>query len=324
MELIRGLHNLRPRHRGCVATIGAFDGVHRGHCAVLQRLIETGRELQLPVTVILFEPLPREYFAPLQAPPRLLSFQEKVVALRELGVDRVLRIRFDRKLAEMAADEFVQRVFVDGLGVRHIVVGDDLHFGKNRAGDFAFLQAAGAKFGFEVAATHSVLIDGERVSSTRIRAALDAADFATAERLLGQPYSIAGRVVMGQQLGRQLGTPTANIHLRRIRAPLSGVYAVEVKGAVEVVGAAAHTVYGVANIGTRPTVGDLIKAILEIHIFDFDEDIYHRNIVVIFRKKLRDECKFASLDALKQQIQCDIGQGRAYFSKSHHTNAQQL
>jgi len=307
MELIRGLHNLRPRHRGCVATIGAFDGVHRGHRAVLERLIEKGRELQLPVTVILFEPLPREFFAPLQAPPRLLSFQEKVQALRELGVDRVLRIRFDSKLSEMGADEFVRRVFCEGLGVRYIVVGDDLHFGKNRAGDFAFLQAAGARLGFEVAATHSVVIDGERVSSTRIRAALEAADFATAERLLGRPYSITGRVVMGQQLGRQLGTPTANMHLRRLRAPLAGVYA------VEVIGAAANTLFGVANIGTRPTIGDLIKAILEVHVFDFDGDIYQRNITVIFRKKLRDECKFASLDALKQQIQCDIDSGRAFF-----------
>jgi riboflavin kinase/FMN adenylyltransferase len=255
----------------------------------------------------LFEPLPREFFAPLQAPPRLLSFQETVGALRELGVDRVLRIRFDRKLSEMGADEFVRRVFFEGLGAHYIVVGDDLHFGKNRAGDFAFLQAAGKRLGFDVAATDSVTIDGERISSTRIRAALGAADFATAERLLGRPYSITGRVVMGQQLGRQLGTPTANIHLRRIRAPLAGVYAVEITGA------AAGTLHGVANIGTRPTIGDLIKAILEVHIFDFSGDIYHRNITVTFRKKLRDECKFESLDALKKGIKHDIEEGRVYF-----------
>jgi riboflavin kinase/FMN adenylyltransferase len=309
MELIRGLHNLRPRHRGCVATIGAFDGVHLGHQAVLRGLIEKGRELGLPVAVVLFEPLPREFFAPLQAPPRLLSFQEKVVALRELGVDRVLRIRFDAALSEMGADEFVRRVFFEGLGARYIVVGDDLHFGKNRAGDFAFLEAAGARLGFEVAATASMTVDGERVSSTRIRAALEAADFATAERLLGRPYSITGRVVMGQQLGRQLGTPTANIHLRRIRAPLAGVYAVEIRGAGPAV------LYGVANVGTRPTIGDLIKAILEVHIFDFSGDLYHRNITVTFRRKLRDECKFESLDALKQRIRCDIEEGRAYFGR---------
>lgn len=309
MELIRGLHNLRPRHRGCVATIGAFDGVHLGHRAVLQGLLAKGREFGVPVTVVLFEPLPREFFAPLQAPPRLLSFQEKVLALRDLGVDRVLRIRFNAALSEMGADEFVRRVFVEGLGVRYIVVGDDLHFGKNRAGDFAFLEAAGARLGFDVAATASVTIDGERVSSTRIRAALEAADFATAERLLGRPYSITGRVVMGQQLGRQLGTPTANIHLRRIRAPLAGVYAVEISGAAE----SGATLHGVANVGTRPTIGDLIKAILEVHIFDFSGDIYHRNITVTFRRKLRDECKFASLDALKERIRLDIEEGRAYF-----------
>jgi riboflavin kinase / FMN adenylyltransferase len=307
MELIRGLHNLRPRHRGCVATIGAFDGVHLGHQAVLRSLLEKGRELQLPVTVIIFEPLPREFFAPLQSPARLMSFQEKVIALRDLGIDRVLRVPFNRKLSEMGAQEFLQRVFVDGLGVRYAVVGDDMHFGRDRKGDFELMRQTGARHGFEVAATKSVIVDGERVSSTRIRAALEAADFATAEKLLGRPYAITGRVMMGQRLGRQLGTPTANMHLRRLRAPLAGVYAVEVNGA------AAEKKYGVANVGTRPTIGDLIKAILEVYIFDFDAEIYHRNITVVFRKKLRDEVKFASLDALKAQIQCDVDAGLAYF-----------
>lgn len=307
MELIRGLHNLRPRHRGCVATIGAFDGVHRGHQAVLKRLIEKGRKLQLPVTVVLFEPLPREFFAPLQSPARLMSFHEKFIALRELGIDRVLRIRFDRALSEMGAEEFVSRVFVDGLDARYIVVGDDLHFGKNRAGDFAFLQEAGARFGFDVVATQSVVEDGERVSSTRIRAALEQSDFALAEELLGRPYSISGRVMFGQQLGRTIGVPTANLNLRRLRAPLSGVYAVEIKGA------GPHVLRGVANVGTRPTIGDLTKAILEVHIFDFSGNLYHRNISVVFRKKLRDEIKFDSLDRLKQQIESDMAAGRDYF-----------
>jgi riboflavin kinase/FMN adenylyltransferase len=313
MELIRGLHNLRPRHRGCVATIGAFDGVHRGHRAVLQRLIEKGRKLQLPVTVVLFEPLPREFFAPLQSPARLMSFYEKFLALRELGIDRVLRIRFDRALSEMGAEEFVRRVFVEGLGARYIVVGDDLHFGKNRAGDFAFLQEAGARFGFDVVATQSVVEDGERISSTRIRAALEQSDFALAEDLLGRPYSISGRVMFGQQLGRTIGVPTANLNLRRLRAPLSGVYAVEITGAVEINGASPHVLRGVANVGTRPTIGDLTKAILEVHIFDFSGNLYHRNISVVFRKKLRDEIKFDSLDQLKRQIESDMAAGRDYF-----------
>lgn len=308
MELIRGLHNLRPRHRGCVATIGAFDGVHRGHRAVLQHLLERGRELGLPATVVLFEPLPREFFAPLQSPARLMSFREKCVALRDLGIDRVLRVRFDTALADTAPEEFVRRVFVDGLGARYIAVGDDLHFGKNRAGDFNFLRDLGARLGFEVQATSSVLVDGERVSSTRIRRALERADFATAETLLGQPYSITGRVMVGQKLGRQLGLPTANVHLRRLRAPLAGVYAVEVTGA-----ALPEKRFGVANVGTRPTIGDLTRAILEVHILDFDGNLYHRNITVTFRSRLRDEQRFASLDALKEQIQRDIEAGRAYF-----------
>jgi len=307
MELIRGLHNLRPRHRGCVATIGAFDGVHRGHRAVLQGLIDKGRELGLPTTVVLFEPLPREFFAPLQAPARLMSFREKFAALRELGIDRVLRIRFDPALSDTGPDEFVHRVFVDGLGARYIVVGDDLHFGKNRAGDFNFLKKVGAREGFDVVATPSVQVGGERVSSTRIRQELEQANFAVAEELLGRPYSITGRVMVGQKLGRQLGVPTANVHLWRLRAPLAGVYAVEVSGA----GPGAR--FGVANVGTRPTIGDLTKAILEVHILNFAGDIYHRNISVTFRSRLRDERRFGSLDELKAQIHRDIADGHAWF-----------
>jgi len=311
MELIRGLHNLRPRHRGCVATIGAFDGMHLGHQAVLQRLLDKGRELGLPTAVVLFEPLPREFFAPLQAPARLMSFRQKFISLREIGVDRVLRVRFDAQLADMGADEFVRRGFVDGLGVRHIAVGDDLHFGKNRAGDYNFLQEIGARLGFEVAATESVMIDGERVSSTGIRLALEHADFEKAAKFLGRPYSIVGRVVMGKQLGRQLGFSTANVNLRRLRAPLAGVYAVEVSGA------GPQRLFGVANVGTRPTIGDMTKAILEVHILDFNGDLYHQNIGVTFRSRLRDERKFASLDELKAQIQRDSAAGRAYFGLGH-------
>ena len=279
MELIRDLHNLRPQHRGCVATVGAFDGVHRGHQAVLKRLIEKGRKLGLPVTVILFEPLPREFFAPLKAPPRLMTFREKFIALRELGIDRVLRMRFNEHLRDVEADVFVRTTLVDGLGVRYMVVGDEMHFGKDRAGDFKYLHDAGERFGFDVVATSVLEQDGARVSSTRIRAALESADFELAERLLGRPYRMSGRVVVGQQLGRTMGVPTANLQLRRIRAPLSGVYA------TKVIGAAAETLHGVTNIGTRPTIGDLTKAILEVHILDFAGDIYNRTIEVEFCEK---------------------------------------
>lgn len=309
MELIRGLHNLRPRHRGCVATIGAFDGVHRGHQAVLGQLIDKARALGLPSCVVVFEPLPREFFAPAEAPPRLMSFREKFVALRALGIDRVLRIRFTPGFRDMGAREFIRRVFVEGLEARYIVVGDDLRFGRNRRGDFHVLQEAGEKYGFETVATSTIVAEDERISSTRIRQALQASEFELAERLLGRPYSISGRVITGQQLGRRLGTPTANLELRRLRSPMEGVYAVEVRG----VGPALWP--GVANVGTRPTIGDLTKAILEVHLLDFDRDIYRRNIEVIFRKKLREERRFDSLEALTAQIQEDIAEGRRYFGR---------
>ena len=307
MELIRGLHNLRPRHRGCVATIGAFDGVHHGHRKVLQQLIDKGRELGLPTVVVVFEPLPREYFAPRQAPARLMSFREKFQAFRELGIDRVLRIRFTPTFREMGANEFIKRVFVDGLGVRYLVVGDDLRFGRNRGGDFQVLKRAGEKYGYGVDDTSTLLVGEDRVSSTRIREALELADFDQAEALLGRPYSIAGRVIIGNQLGRQINVPTANLQLRRIRSVLSGVYAVEIEGLGE------GRLFGVANVGTRPTVGDLIEAILEVHIFDFNEDIYGKKIKVVFRKKIRDEKKFSSMDELKENITSDINYGRKYF-----------
>jgi riboflavin kinase/FMN adenylyltransferase len=307
MELIRGLHNLRPHHRGCAATIGAFDGVHHGHRAVLGHLLEKAHELQLPAVVVLFEPLPREYFAPTQAPARLMSFREKFVALQELGIDRVLRIRFDEKLQTMSAQDFIREIFVKGLGVRYIVVGDDLRFGHDREGDYWMMKEQGEQYGYETMHTATLGFSGTRVSSTRIRDALEKADFLLAEELLGRPYAITGKVVYGEQVGRSFGVPTANMELHRLRPPLAGVYAVEVLGVTEGV------VAGVANVGTRPTVNDSIRANLEVHLLDFDGDIYGRTIQVVFRKKLRDEHKFESLEMLKQQIHKDLAQGREFF-----------
>ncbi len=308
MELIRGLHNLRPRHRGCVATIGAFDGVHHGHRAVLGHLLDKARELELPSVVILFEPLPREYFAPTQAPARLMSFREKFKALQALGVDRVLRIRFDEALQTMSAQDFLTHIFVEGLGVRYIVVGDDLHFGHDREGDFWMMKAAGAQYGYETMHTATLGVSGTRVSSTRIRQALANAEFALAEKLLGRPYSITGKVVYGKQLGRDLGAPTANLELHRLRAPLSGVYVVEVAGLAD------SKLAGVANVGTRPTVDASIRANLEVHILNFEDDIYSKTIAVTFLKKIREEQKFDSIELLAGQIQRDIAQGRDYFN----------
>ncbi|AKH68964.1 riboflavin kinase/FMN adenylyltransferase [Spongiibacter sp. IMCC21906] len=308
MELIRGFHNFRPHHRGCVATIGAFDGVHRGHQAVLRQLMAKGQELGLPTTVVLFEPLPREFLAPGVAPARLMSFREKFLALKALGIDRVARIRFTDGLRNMDADEFISTLFVRCLGAKYIVVGDDLRFGRNRSGDFDLLRQFGKRDGFGVDDTSTLELTGERVSSTRIREVLDQADFALAERLLGRPYSISGRVMMGKQLGRTINAPTANVQLRRLRSPLSGVFAVEVDG----IDQQRHV--GVANVGVRPTIGDLSEAILEVHLLDFNGDLYGKNITVIFRQKIREEMKFDGIPALQAQIADDIQQTRQFFA----------
>jgi riboflavin kinase/FMN adenylyltransferase len=309
MELIRGLHNLRPRHHGCVATIGAFDGVHLGHQAVIRHLLEKSAEFRLPSLIIVFEPLPREYFAPLQAPARIMSFWEKCRALDALGVDRLLRIRFNEQFRGMSAQRFVDDIFVAGLGVRYVVLGDDFRFGADRQGDIEFIREQGLRYGYDAGSTGTFSVDGERVSSTRIREALENADFATAESLLGRPYSISGRVIHGRQLGTAIGTPTANLELRRLRAPLSGVYTVQVTGGGLV------NAPGVANVGVRPTVDDSIKANLEVHVLDRTINLYGRHIEVTFRHKLREEIKFGSVEELQQNIAVDISNTRAWFGR---------
>lgn len=313
MELIRGLHNLRPKHRGCVATIGAFDGVHLGHQAVLGHLQQKAGELALPSTVIVFEPLPREFFSPIQAPARIMSFREKFQAMRQLGVDRLLRIRFNAQLREMTARQFVEDVFVAGLGVRYVVLGDDFRFGNDRQGDLRYIQQQGRVHGYDAGPTPTREWQGERVSSTRIREALEAADFARAEQMLGRPYSISGKVIYGRQLGASLGAPTANLELRRLRAPLSGVYAVEVSGA------GLEGARGVANVGVRPTVDDSIRANLEVHLLDREIQLYGQHIDVTFRHKLRDERKFSSVEELRENIARDVANTRTWFEQ-HRAN----
>lgn len=309
MELIRGLHNMRPRHRGCVVTIGAFDGVHLGHQAVIQHLLEKSEELAVPSVIIVFEPLPREYFSPVKAPARIMSFREKFFALEALGVDRLLRIRFNEELRGMSAQRFVDDIFVAGLGVRYVALGDDFRFGNDRQGDLEFIKQQGPRHGYEAGPTPTLSIGDERVSSTRIRRALEAADFKLAERLLGRPYSISGKVIYGRQLGRTIGTPTANLQLHRLRAPLSGVYVVEVSGG-GMVGA-----LGVANVGVRPTVDDSIKANLEVHLLDREIGLYGLHIEVTFRHRLRGERKFGSVDELRENIARDIENARAWYDR---------
>ncbi|NOX10054.1 MAG: bifunctional riboflavin kinase/FAD synthetase [Gammaproteobacteria bacterium] len=308
MQLIRGLHNLRPEHRGCAATIGNFDGVHLGHQAVLGQISERAEMLGLPTVVITFEPQPNEFFRPQSAPPRLTRFREKLVALRRYSVDRVCCLNFDQTFANLTAEQFVKQVLVDGLDVRYLVVGDDFHFGKGREGDFAFLQEAGECYGFSVVNMHTFAIDGERVSSTRIRQALAEGDMKTAEKMLGRPYRMCGRVAHGNKRGRMIGFPTANIFLHRKVSPVQGVFAVEMFGLER------EPIQGVANIGTRPTV-DGSKALLEIHLFDFNADIYGRYIQVDFSYKLRDEVRFDSFEDLRQQIDIDAEQARQFFAE---------
>jgi len=307
-EFIRGLHNLRPEHKGCVATIGSFDGVHLGHQLILRQLIQIAREQNLPAVVIVFEPQPQEFFAGDKAPARLMRMREKLEALWAVGIDKVLCLHFNQELRSLSANQFIDRVLVDGLAVKHLVVGDDFRFGCDRKGDFALLQSRGTELGFAVTDTHTLEIDGKRVSSTRIRHFLEAGNFVEAEKLLGKPYGIYGHVVYGKQLGRQLGVPTANVDLRRYRSPLHGVFA------VTAVFNDGTQVQGVANVGVRPTVNGLKKPLLEVHLFNFSRDIYGAVIDVIFHHKLRDEQKFGSLDELKAQLQTDIQQAKAFFT----------
>lgn len=309
MQLVRGLHNLRPRHRGCVATIGNFDGVHRGHQAILARLRERAAELGVPSCVVIFEPQPREFFAPDKAPARLTRLREKLCLLNEQGVDRVLCLAFNRRLRELSAAEFVHATLVQGLGVRHLEVGDDFRFGCDRAGDFDFLRKAGAAEGFTVEAATTIEVDGERVSSTRVRQALADGDLGAVEALLGRPFSLGGRVMHGQRLGRRLGAPTANIQLKRRSTPLNGVFVVS----LELEG---QQLAGVANIGTRPSVESDGKPHLEVHLLDYQGDLYGRRVCVTFHRKLRDEQRFASLEALKTAIDADIAAARDYWRAS--------
>jgi len=307
MELIRGLHNLRNRHKACVLTIGNFDGVHLGHQAILKMLLEKAHELDVDACIMSFEPLPQEYFAPETAPARLTRLREKWCALETTGVDQFLCIKFNHWLADLTAEEFIEQILVERLHVRYLVIGDDFRFGKGRTGNFEMLKAAGAKHGFEVVNSHSHCLNGERISSTAIRHALSNNELQHAEQMLGRAYKICGRVAHGDKRGRTIGFPTANIKLHRHATPLNGVYAVTMSGIAE------HEVNGVANIGKRPTV-DGHNLQLEVHLYDFDKEIYGEQVCVEFKLKIREEKRFESFDALKEQIIKDSKQAKDFFA----------
>jgi riboflavin kinase/FMN adenylyltransferase len=294
---------------GCVATIGVFDGVHLGHQRILDRVRQAGARLGLPSLVFSFEPTPQEVMSPLQSPARLMRLREKVMALQEAGIDHLYCPPFEPTLQGLEPGEFIERLLVRTLGVRHLVVGDDFRFARGRSGSFEHLVAGGRQHGFGAEQVGSVTTGNLRVSSTEIRKALAAGDLATASRLLGRPYRMAGRVSRGRQLGRTLGFPTANMRLHRRVSPVSGIFAVRVHGVAN------HALDAVASIGTRPTV-DGVEPLLEVHVFDFAGDLYGRHIAVDFVARLRDEVRFDDLEALRRQMELDAAEARSALATS--------
>ncbi|MBL4940397.1 MAG: bifunctional riboflavin kinase/FAD synthetase [Colwellia sp.] len=302
MQLVRGIHNIQPQDHGCVLTIGNFDGVHKGHQRVISALVAKAKALNCVAAVLVFEPQPQELFSPDTAPARLCRLRDKYALLAALGVERLICVNFNRQFASQSAEQFIEHLLVEKLGIKHLIVGDDFHFGQNRAGDFTMLSQAGRTFGFDVTDTASCKLANCRVSSTAIRAALAQDNLVDVENMLGRPYSIIGKVFHGDKRGRQLGFPTANVLLKRRTSPLTGVFAVQVT-------TNNGTFNGVANIGARPTING-VRQQLEVHIFNFNADLYGQCIEVIIIKKLRQVMKFASLAALTAQIKLDSEQAK--------------
>jgi riboflavin kinase/FMN adenylyltransferase len=306
MQLVRGVHNIQAEHHGCVLTIGNFDGVHLGHQEVIKALVTKARTLNCVPAVLVFEPQPQELFSPKNAPARLCRLRDKYTLLAKLGVERLICVNFNKVFANQSAEHFIEQLLVNKLGIKHLIVGDDFHFGKNRSGNFSMLCQSGLEFGFDVTDTKSYKMADCRISSTAIRQTLEQDKLADAQYMLGREYSIIGRVFHGDKRGRQLGFPTANVLLKRRVSPLNGVYAVMVKTKTGQFG-------GVANIGARPTINGERQQ-LEVHIFDFNQDLYGQCIEVIIKKKLRRVMRFDSLDELTLQISKDTEQAREALS----------
>jgi len=302
MELIRGLLNLHERQRGCVVTIGTYDGIHLGHQELLRRLNEHAARLSLPTMMLTFEPMPREYLSPEAPPARLTSLRERLRVLEGMGLENMLVLRFGEGLRNLSGEAFAGLLARD-LAARAVVVGHDFRFGCNGEATAPMLAEAGRRLGFSVDVVPPVMLDGERVSSSGVRHSLGRGEFEIAKRRLGRPYTMRGRVVTGQRLGRDLGFPTANLRIERRRSPLKGIFAVRVHGI------GVTPLAGVASLGTRPTVGG-VHTLLEVHLFDFAADIYGREMEVEFVAKLRDEEHFPTLEALVEQIHRDAAQAR--------------
>ena len=309
MILIRDSYNVQVQHRPSVVSIGNFDGVHLGHVRLLALLKEKAEALGAKATAMTFEPHPHEFFSPQNAPPRLLRWRDKLEKLAEAGVDQVFSLRFNEPLSRTSAEDFVRKYLVEGIGVRHVVIGDDFRFGRKRSGDVHLLRKLGAQWDFSISTVDTYMIGDERVSSTRIREVLRQDDFETAESLLGYPYAIHGKIAHGDKRGRTIGFPTANIVLPHDNIPVWGVYAVLMHFPES------GTLPGVANVGIRPTVGG-DRVLLETHLFNFSEDIYGERVRVEFKTKIRSEQRFESFDALKAQIAQDATAARSWFEQS--------
>lgn len=299
MHLFRGLTRLEPLNNGCVLSMGNFDGVHSGHQSIIEKLADQGKSTGLPVVLLIFEPQPLEFFLGENAPSRLTRLREKVIQFKSLPIDKILLVKFNQAIANYKAEDFISDLLVDKLNVKHLVVGDDFHFGKARCGNFVMLKEKGLQYGFNVEDTHSYFVNGLRVSSTLIRDALGAGDLTSAKQMLGRTYSVCGRVVHGHKRGRTIGFPTANLQMFRKNIPLTGVYAVTLTGIGN------KEIKGVANVGTRPTVDGGENVLLETHLFDFNQEIYGRYVTIRFKQKIREEVRFDSINQLKAQIAQD-------------------
>ncbi|MBX9605068.1 MAG: bifunctional riboflavin kinase/FAD synthetase [Gammaproteobacteria bacterium] len=310
MQLIRGIHNIRPEHHGCVATIGNFDGVHLGHAEIIKRLRKLGAHYGVPSLVVLFEPQPAEFFRRGRVPARLSRLREKFHLIEARGIDRVLVLRFTEELAAMPPERFVEDILVRKLGLKALIIGDDFRFGSGRGGDYNLLHALSVKHDFHMEQTVPFLFIGKRISSTYVRDLLRQGYFLEATRMLGHPYFIEGRVVHGHKQGREWGFPTANLDLHRLKSPLSGIFAVKVHGLAD------HALPGVGYVGSRPTIEDP-RFVFEVHIFDYNDDCYGKYIKVEFVDKIRDDIKFESFAAMAEQIGRDCESARGILAVAH-------
>ena len=307
MQLIRGIHNIRPEHFGCVATIGNFDGVHLGHSEIIKRLRRMSAERGVPTMLVLFEPQPAEFFVRGPVPARLTRLREKFHLLAQRGVDRLMVLRFNRELAAMPPERFVAELLVGKLGIQALIIGDDFRFGSGRGGDFVMLHSLAERYQFHMEQTMPFLFIGKRISSTYIRGLLHQGYYHEATRMLGHPYCIEGRVVHGHKRGREWGFPTINLDLHRRKSPIAGIFAVKVHGL------RANALPGVGYVGSRPTIDDP-RFVLEVHLFDYDEECYGEYVGVEFIDKIRDDIKFESFAAMAAQIGRDCVSARGILS----------